>query len=542
MSKNKFKIRWGLNKKSLVTIIIFTLLVTSLMCVVGSLFFDKAIEKLYNERGYVVANIILEQIDHDKIAQYAATWEPDEYYGKMVEYLKTIQACSDAEYIYIGVPREDKTIKYIYDSGSEMGFEDPISAPFDEIWRSYTEGVKPESYLVRKSKYGYLTSSCLPVKDSSGAVAALLFVDTDMRMILSTLRGYVFDMLFTAVILLGIFSILHWYFINRGLIHPLRLIKKNIQNFAMNNGQNDNTLPDIRSNDELEELAASIDRMENDIAFYINDIRLITAEKERIGAELDVARRIQADMLPGLFPPFPDRKEFDIYASMTPAKEVGGDFYDFFFIDSDHIAMVIADVSGKGVPAALFMVITKTLIKYRTITGETLSPAEILADVNNRLCEGNEEGFFVTVWLGIVCISTGEGVAANAGHEHPVLKRKDDEYEYSIYRHSPAVAAMENTVFREHSFRLAPGDRFFVYTDGVLEATNSDVELFGDKRLLAALNEHQDYDTETLLKSVKTEIDLFVGEAPQFDDITMLEFRYYGEDQDRSNRSGTVLQ
>ena len=529
MSKHKFKIRWGLNKKSLLTIIIFTLLVVTMMSVGGSLFFDKAIEELYNERGYVVANIILEQIDHDKIAGYAKTWKEDDYYREMSDYLKTIQECSEAAYIYIGVPHEDKTITYIYDSGSYMGFVDPISAPFDEIWRSYSEGVRPESYLVRESQYGYLTSSCLPIKDSAGETVALLFVDTDMKIILSTLRRYVFNMMTMAVILLGIFSILHWYFTNKGLIKPLRLIEKNVMNFALNNAQNDNTLVDIRSNDELEELAASINKMENDIAFYINDIRLITAEKERIGAELDVARRIQADMLPGLFPPYPDRKEFDIYASMTPAKEVGGDFYDFFFIDEDHIAMVIADVSGKGVPAALFMVIAKTLIKYRTITGGTLSPAEILADVNNRLCERNEEGFFVTVWLGIVQISTGKGVAANAGHEHPVIKRGDGEYRYSIYKHSPAVAAMENISFKEHEFELAPGDRLFVYTDGVLEATNSDTVLFGDDRLLAALNAHPDYDTENLLKNVKTEIDLFVGAAPQFDDITMLEFRYYGD-------------
>ena len=529
MRLNKFKIRWGLNKKSLFTIIVFTLLVVAIMSVGGSLFFDKAIERLYNERGYVVANIILEQIDHDKIAEYAKTWKEDDYYREMVDYLEVIQDCSEAAYIYIGVPHEDRTITYIYDSGSNMGFVDPISAPFDEIWRCYTEGVRPESYLVRKSQYGFLTSSCLPVKDSDGNVAALLFVDTDMKIILSTLRRYVLDMTVMAVILLGIFSILHWYFTNRGLIRPLRLIEKNVMNFAMNNAQNDNTLVDIRSNDELEELAASINKMENDIAFYINDIRIITAEKERIGAELDVARRIQADMLPGLFPPYPDRKEFDIYASMTPAKEVGGDFYDFFFIDNDHIAMVIADVSGKGVPAALFMVIAKTLIKYRTITGGTLSPAEILADVNNRLCERNEEGFFVTVWLGIVEISTGKGVASNAGHEHPVLKRSDGRYDYSKYKHSPAVAAMEGTSFKEHEFELHPGDRFFVYTDGVLEATNSDTVLFGEDRLLDALNAHVDYDAEHLLKSVKTEIDLFVGAAPQFDDITMLEFRYYGD-------------
>ncbi len=530
MSGTKSRKKRGIGRKALMTIIIFTLLINVLMCFGGSFIFDHAIEKIYNERGYVVANIILKQIDHDKIAEYARTWEPDEYYEKMTLYLQDIQKCSNAAYIYIGIPYEDRTIRYIYDSGSEMGFVDPIAAPFDEIWRCYTEGVRPESYLVRHSQYGYLTSSCLPVKDSSGSVAALLFVDTNMEVIRSTLKSFVLSMSGIALLLLGIFCLLNWYFMNRYLIDPLLLIRKNVMNFASSNAQNDHSLESIKTGDELEDLAVSVHSMEDDIARFITDIRTITAEKERIGAELNVAKKIQEDMLPGMFPPYPDRKEFDIYACMTPAKEVGGDFYDFFFIDEDHFAMVMADVSGKGVPAALFMVITKTLIKYRTITGMSCSPAEILKDVNNRLCEGNEAGFFVTVWLCIIQVSTGKGIVANAGHEYPAVKKKDGAYELEISKHSPAVAAMEGTVFKEYEFRLEPGDRIFVYTDGVAEATNAESEMYETDRMLAALNLHSEEELEFLLKDVKADIDAFVGEAPQFDDITMMEFRYYGNE------------
>ncbi len=529
MNTTDKKKHMGIGKKSIITIILFMLLINTLMCLSGSLVFDKAIEKIYNERGYVVANIILQQIDHDKIAEYARTWTEDSYYNEMSEYLQMIQECSDAAYIYIGVPYEDKTIKYIYDSGSEMGFVDPISAPFEKIWRSYTEGVRPDDYLVRHSQYGFLTSSCLPIKDSSGSTAALLFVDTNMDVILSTLHRYVLTVSCIAMVLLIVFSTLNWYFMNKYFIDPIMAIRKNVLHFASNNAENDNTLERVRTRDELEELAVSVNKMENDIARYIEEIRTVTAEKERIGAELDVARQIQADMLPGLFPPYPDRKEFDIYASMTPAKEVGGDFYDFFFIDHDHIAIIIADVSGKGVPAALFMVIAKTLIKYRSLTEDVISPAAILKDVNGRLCEGNEAGFFVTVWLGIIEISTGKGIASNAGHERPAVRRKQGSYDYVINKHSPAVAAMEDTVFTEHEFKLEPGDSFFIYTDGVLEATNADVKMFGPEQLLDALNELPDADAETLLKNVKNKIDGFVGDAPQFDDITMLEFRYFGE-------------
>ncbi len=252
-------------------------------------------------------------------------------------------------------------------------------------------------------------------------------------------------------------------------------------------------------------------------------------EKERIGAELNVATQIQADMLPRIFPAFPERSEFDLFASMHPAKEVGGDFYDFFLVDDDHIALVMADVSGKGVPAALFMVIAKTLIKNRAQLGE--SPAEILQHVNEQLCEGNEAELFVTVWLAVIQISTGKGLAANAGHEHPVIRRADGKYELVVYRHSPAVATMEGVRFREHTFELHPGDRLFVYTDGVPEATNAHDELFGCERMLAVLNSDPEPAPEQLLRNVRAEIDAFVGDAPQFDDITMLGFSYFGPEQ-----------
>ncbi|MCR4833715.1 MAG: serine/threonine-protein phosphatase, partial [Butyrivibrio sp.] len=238
---------------------------------------------------------------------------------------------------------------------------------------------------------------------------------------------------------------------------------------------------------------------------------------------------IQADMLPRIFPPFPDRHEFDIYATMTPAKEVGGDFYDFFFVDDDHLALVMADVSGKGVPAALFMVIAKTLIKNRAIMTRDYSPADVLTDVNAQLCEGNDAELFVTVWMCIVELSSGKCVVANAGHEHPVIKRKGEKYELVVYKHSPPVATIENIVFKDHEFTLSPGDSIFVYTDGVAESSNADNELFGTDRMLTSLNKEPEADAKTLLKNVKEDIDLFVGEAPQFDDITMLGFKYYGK-------------
>lgn len=520
--------KWGIHGKALAGIIVFTLLINTAMCLSGSFIFDKSVQKIYNERGYVVANIILDQIDHDEIAKYAKTWEEDDYYQEMVMYLEDILEYSNAAYIYIGVPYEDKTIKYIYDSGSHMGFVDPIAAPFDELWQAYTEGVRPKSYLVRHSQYGYLTSSCLPVKDSDGNVVALLFVDTDMEVIQLTLQSFVLNMIIIAFILLAAFCRLNWYYVNKNLIQPMMHIRENVKAFAENTKVDESTLIEVNTNDELEDLANSINQMEKDIVEYIDSIQTITAEKERITAELNVATQIQAGMLPRKFPPFPEMDTFDIYASMTPAKEVGGDFYDFFLLDDDHIGVVMADVSGKGVPAALFMVIAKTLIKNRAMMDEKMSPADILYDVNNQLCEGNDSGLFVTVWFGIIELSTGKGVAANAGHEHPVIKRSGGQYELVVYKHSPAVSTLENIKFTEHEFELNPGDSFFVYTDGVVEATNSEEELYGNKRLLQALNTNPNATGKELLATVKKDIDTFVLDAPQFDDITMLAFEYKG--------------
>ena len=281
-----------------------------------------------------------------------------------------------------------------------------------------------------------------------------------------------------------------------------------------------------RTGDEIEVLAETFDELSERTMRYIKEITEITAEKERIGAELDVATRIQKDMLPNDFPAFPDMDEFELFASMTPARAVGGDFYDFFMVDDDHLALVVADVSGKGVPAALFMVIAKTLIKNGAQLGKT--PSEIFGYVNDQLSDGNKEEFFVTAWLGIFEISTGKGLVVNAGHEHPVIRRAGGKWELDIYKHSPALAAMEGISFSEHELLLSPGDSIFIYTDGVPEATNTNGELFGTERMVQALNEKEDAAPDELLSHVKTRVDEFEGDAPQFDDLTMLGVKWLG--------------
>ena len=271
---------------------------------------------------------------------------------------------------------------------------------------------------------------------------------------------------------------------------------------------------------EAGELAKAFGEMAVNIEKYIDNITKITAENERIGAELNVAKQIQADMLPRIFPAFPERSEFDVYASMNPAKEVGGDFYDFFLIDENHLALVIADVSGKGVPAALFMVISKTLLKNQALMKK--EPKDILTEVNNQLCENNDAQMFVTVWLGIYEISTGKLTATNAGHEYPAIRRADGNFELYKDKHGFVLAGMENVKFRQYELKMDAGDTLFVYTDGVAEATDSSNQLFGTERMINALNRDPDSEPQKLISNVSENINEFVGETDQFDDITML--------------------
>jgi len=261
-----------------------------------------------------------------------------------------------------------------------------------------------------------------------------------------------------------------------------------------------------------------------------------TRKTERISTELNPASDIQANMLPNIFPPFPERTDFDIYATMTPAKEVGGDFYDFFMTDDHHLALVMADVSGKGIPAAMFMVIAKTLIKDHSQLG--LKPAEVFTQVNNILCEGNDAGLFVTAWMGLLDLNTGELEYANAGHNPPVIKISN-EVKFLHSKPGFVLAGMENYKFTSNILKMNRGDKIFLYTDGATEATNLDHELYGENRLIECLKLQSGKNCYDALHGVREDIDNFVGKAEQFDDLTLLAFDYSNKDTSKQNLERT---
>jgi sigma-B regulation protein RsbU (phosphoserine phosphatase) len=272
----------------------------------------------------------------------------------------------------------------------------------------------------------------------------------------------------------------------------------------------------VSTNDEIEVLANTINDM-------VRDIKRITGDRERIGAELTIATKIQASMLPSIFPPFPEREEIDLYALMRPEKEVGGDFYDFFMVDGNTLAVIIADVSGKGVPAALFMVIAKTLIKNDAQAGK--SPREVFERVNNILCENNEADMFVTAFMAYLDLRSGGLTCVNAGHNPPLLTR-GGKFEWAKFKPGFVLAGMGNMTYEQTTLTMQPDDTLYIYTDGVTEAMDLNGELWGDERLKDALARYVDVSSQELTDFIKKEIDRFTDGAEQADDITMLALRY----------------
>ena len=319
-------------------------------------------------------------------------------------------------------------------------------------------------------------------------------------------------------------------------IRPLEQILKNINLYTetKNSGEVNRNLNRILSEkgaaairqNEIGQLSEDFIELTSEIDHYIDSIEQITKENERITAELELASKIQSSMLPSIFPAFPERGDVDIYAVMDPAREVGGDFYDFFFIDPDHLGIVIADVSGKGIPGALFMMISKVILQNCASIGG--SPAEIMKRTNKMICANNKEEMFVTIWFGILDVSSGQMKAVNSGHEYPAFRKKDGKFELMKGKHNIATGIMEGVSYSEYEIQMEPGDKIFLYTDGVPEATSKEMELYGTDRLIDALNQKGDGTPYDILMEVRHSVNEFVKDAEQFDDLTMMCVEYRG--------------
>ncbi len=366
---------------------------------------------------------------------------------------------------------------------------------------AFTANVYGEKcYCMYSETEGYLIVAVMPVSEAALSRNLSVGITTGMEIV-------VFAALFIMI----------FFLVNKLVVKNIHRINESLSEITEGNLE---TVVNVRSHEEFDALSNDINSTVDTLKKYIADAAA------RIDAELAFAKAIQHSSLPSVFPPYPNRRDFDIHATMHTAKEVGGDFYDFYFLDEENLAFLIADVSGKGIPAAMFMMTSKTVIKSYAESG--MSVEEVFTHANEKLCEGNDAGMFVTAWMGILNTTTGKVTFANAGHNPPLVKHADGSFEYLKTRPGFVLAGMEGIHYRKNEIQLEPGDAIYLYTDGVTEATDLNNELYGEERLLDILKKNADADSRKLCEAVKSDVDAFVGKAPQFDDITMLSLIYNG--------------
>ncbi len=536
------KVREHVALKSIGGIVLLLVLFSVIVSIIGYYGLTDAMMDQYAEGAFLTAEMAAQFVDADRIENYTVSGGKTTEYQEVWKRLDQICNLTEVTFVYVIVPdRSDYGhITFLFATMDhdqpyeiyEFGYvRETTNDDYRRKYRALYETDAERELVVRDRGYieteSHITA-LIPLRGKDGETKALLAVQRQIDVLAKARKSYLSRIAVTLLFLLILVIFGESVFLNRTVLRPVKLITKEAVRFSRENAANDKKLREqIPNIDEIGHLAGSIDQMEEQIQSYVENIRQITAEKERINTELSLAAGIQEAVLPGVFPPFPLRHEFDLYAVMDPAREVGGDFYDFFLVDDDHLCLLMADVSGKGIPAALFMMASRTILANNAMMGKT--PEQILTDTNAAICSGNREEMFVTVWLGILEISTGKLTAANAGHEYPVLKNADGSYELYKDRHGFVIGGMEGIRYREYELQLQPGSKLFLYTDGVPEATNASEDMYGTDRMVAALNADPDAGPKQTVESVKRSVDQFVKNAEQFDDMTMLCLEYRGK-------------
>lgn len=538
-------------------VILWFLLFTVILSAIGYVKFTDSLTQEYNDSAFRTAESAVMLVNGDKIDEYLEVEKnrsgssDDPFVGE--EYSDRWQRmnilCQKQNVTFIYVIKVDTTDYGRYESVFNTVHDDSGYSPwavgymrettndeYKKIYRDIYENGLNRGTVVRteglNGKEAHITS-LIPVKNSEGTVTAILCVERPMDELTSGRREYLKSILLVTLLLIIASCACLALYIKRHFANPIEKISKEAARFAKETSPSDSSkFENISEISEVRELAESIGKMEKDTLRYMDELTHATAERERMAVELSLAATIQSNMLPSTFPPYPNRCDLDIYASMDAAKEVGGDFYDFYLLDEDRFAFLVADVSGKGIPAALFMMRAKMTIKSLADSGADVHV--ILSKANENLCKENEAGMFVTTWLGIVDMKTGVLSYANAGHNPPLLKRGQGAFEYIKTKPNFILAGMDGVSYRKNELQLLPGDELFLYTDGITEATNKSLELFGESRLLDALNLASEGTAQSRCNDVKEAIERFVGDAEQFDDITMLSVKFNSFQDDES--------
>ena len=501
------------------------------VCIIGYLqSYNRYVERL-EDQAYAYSGTAAGLIDGDRVLEYLEDREIDDYYLTIQRFLDTSVKETEILGYSVYVPGDDHVVFVWYSSeyadtgdmlllGTEGFYFPGEEKALDIVFRADFQEVLFYSY---DEELGRLAVAMSPIFNSKNEPVAIAGVEMSMKNVTERVALVTWGLLLTALIII-LSLVLYQTFMANTIVKPINQLSDAAADLVKNLKSGSSFESNIHTGDEIEKLARSFEQMDGELRNYITENAAITAERERIGTELSLAARIQADMLPVDFPAF---RQVDIYASMTPAKEVGGDFYDFFLIDETHLGLVMADVSGKGIPAALFMM--RSMILIRNIARDGISPKNVLAEVNEELCSSNEEKMFVTVWFGILDLESGKLTASNGGHEYPFIKKPGGSYEIFKDKHGLVLGAMDGVPYSEYEMMLEPGSSLFVYTDGVPEASDSEDRLFGMDRTLLALNKEPDAGSEKILANVDAAVAEFVNGAPQFDDLTMMCVQYKGD-------------
>jgi sigma-B regulation protein RsbU (phosphoserine phosphatase) len=526
----------GLEKKLTLILLAFAVVVSA---AIGAIGYKTYMDSTFARYGWTAASVLklaLSLVDADDMKACLASGEKSAAYKETqaawdrlkenmgVAYIYLFDVTADGNILYYIVAVTGHEIKSADAKINSLGDRDRFP---DDVTRRLLEigGASPLVEIVNRTQYGYMLSVYSPVMDSEGEKIGLIGVDFDMNEIRAELTAYVKIVALGAAATAFSFAALLIFFVRRNVTKPIRIIAEKAGEFAAAD-TNENELSaiklDMEKRDEIGVLASAFEKMTEDIVRYVSEATAATAAKERIESELGIARGIQADILPSEFQTFPGGNEFDLYASMTPAREVGGDFYDFFMTDESHVALVIADVSGKGVPAALFMMVARTLIKNEARAG--CEPNEVLERANGMLCEGNATCMFVTAFIGVYDVKTGVLKYSNAGHNPPLLIESGGAARKLKVPSSFVLAIDEGTRYLSLEAALEPGDCILLYTDGVTEAFNREGEIFSEAGLIGAVNfpAFGGDRARDVIERVADRLRKFAGGAEQSDDITML--------------------
>ena len=539
MNQKKVKAKSNLAAGIIGPIVLGLVLFGMIVFLVGFLSFTNTFTREYSESTYHIADTAASLVNGEHIDDYLAGKEMEEYqrtkrtmdaYCRRMAvsliYVIKVDTSYYGRFVSVFNSVNNKVDNSSYKEWTIGYMRNTTNSEYARKYKAiYEDGAAYETVYRLRAGINYKPhiTTMVPIRDESETVVALLCVQRPIHEVMMTILPYMITVLITTLIISLLASRTISSFMKRQLVVPIKKVSDEATRFARENTKGE-PLGAISQYEELYRLADSIDKMETDMVNYIENLTAATAEKERIGAELSLAREIQKSAIPNIFPAYPERKEFDIYAMMKPAKEVGGDFYNFFFIDEDHLLLAIGDVSGKGIPGALFMMVTNIVLTDRSHMPGT--PAEIMSFVNTHICEHNDMDMFVTIWLGILELSTGRITAANAGHEDAFICRGQGDFELFRTKHDFVVGGMPETTYTDYELQLEKGDRLFIYTDGIPEATAKDNSMFGLNRMKAALNTNKEGSPRQILEGVHDAIIEFVGDAPQFDDVTMLCFEY----------------